>query len=232
MTTKKQIKDLLKPIMASNPDIVISGTPIGQLFFLTPIRHMICGMYFQPSRVAVYCYPTIFYTETCANMYLPAITSCNRIQFPGYAALRWDRPDFIGLLQARLETEIIPKLRELSALPAYVRHQYNTIENKHLQPFRFLTSLPAIIASGDLDFATLIYREVFEHMDWQKVESYPIYRGEIEWHRGFKVLFEPLLNRDIPKLVTILRDFERESITKSGYEKYWENAPFPLEEQL
>ena len=54
MTTKKQIRDLLKPFMVNNPDIVISG----QLAFLTPIRHVISGIEFQRGLTKDYCHVT------------------------------------------------------------------------------------------------------------------------------------------------------------------------------
>ena len=228
MTTKKQIRDLLKPVMVNNPDIVISG----QLAFLTPIRHVISGIEFQRGLTKDFCHVTPFTTETCGRLNLPFVNFLNRIRFDGRDSLFWDKPDIVWKFQNRLATEIVPQLRILTDINAYVKNRYHSIEHKHDHPLRFLISLPAIIASGDLDFATLIYREVFEHMDWVRVEAFPMYRENIDWYRGFKVLLEPLLNRDIPKLVEILRDFERESISKSGYEKYWENAPFPLEEFL
>ena len=228
MTTKKQIKDLLEPIMASNPDIVISG----QLFFIAPIRHVMCGFDFQRGLTRDYCHVAPFSTETCARRNLPLYNPFDRVRFNGRDGLYWDRPEQINELQQRLETEILPKLRSVYTLPAYVEYRYGAIWDLKQNFIGLLLALPTIIANGDLDLAAQIHNEVFAPLDWAKVEANRVFRQSIDWYRGFKVLFEPLLNRDIPKLVTILRDFERESITKSGYETYWEKAPFPLEEQL
>ena len=233
MTTKKQIRELLKPVIANNSDIVISSAPFGLLFCLTPIRHVFCGVHFQRGRTKDYCHVMPVATETCASLALPWIGGTfERVRFNGIDGLDWDKPEVICELQRRLETEIIPQLRTLMTLTGYFDYKYGKDSNFYRLPIHALVTLPTVIANGKLDLATRIYHEVLESLDWNAFETHWAPRGTIDWYRGFKVLFEPLLNRDIPKLVTILREFERESISKSGYEKYWEKAPFPLEEQL
>jgi hypothetical protein len=220
MTTLRQIKKLVQPLLAQHTDLVL----FGQIIFVKPVRHVLRGILidrtgeairFRPRWAVVpLCAPTQhFYLNWGAMLYKPGLWE-------------WSDPSIAAALVDVVERDALPILRSVESLDDFVafaskeRFPLNYFHGFHLK------RVAVEAACGDLAAARATCAELTRG---RTLWSQPWLRESFD--QVTKPLCPLLAADDRPGLVRLLREWEAYSVRQLKLETIWEPTPFPIELQ-
>ncbi len=220
MTTQRQIKKLLTPLLERHEDLALCG----RWLMITPIHHVMRGM-------------TLMFTSS-ADWFYPAWAITNFCDPCGHYPLNWgDRlyprreahwcltdPRMPGALFEIIEDYVLPMIRPVKTLND-IAPFLATVQSRRMSiDWDPLRQLPLLVALGKLDEAREVLRKRLT--------------GDTRWTRPFLdderaevlgPLRGPLKRDDRGELARVLRGWEQMRIARLKMEFIWEPTQFPLE---
>ena len=116
MTTARQIRKLVEPLVARQPDLAF----IENRLVVKPVRHILRGVLFERSGEARRFYPTWFVMHSCQPLRNFADTWTERIRHHGHRIWEWDNPTTPSEFYSVIEEEILPFLRGIDNFDRFV----------------------------------------------------------------------------------------------------------------
>ena len=216
MTTARQIKKSLAPLVERHDDLVLKGPWL----YLKPVRHLLRAVLIDRTGEAARFRPRWAVMSLCVPQRVFPLNWGAMISRPGTNKLWfWDDPSLQADLLAAIEEQALPRLRMLKTLGDFVafandRHRFS------LDPFdAFL--LPRIVvdvARGDLAAARSGCEEVLS--------------GRTMWSmpgRTVGELCHLVGKNDRAGMARLLHEWEAYTVDKLKLRDIWEPTPFPLE---
>ena len=224
MTTKRQVKKLIAPIMTRNPDIAMIENDLGLQFVLRPLAHINRGFMIWPTGRAdrPHCHWYLGYTFSKRNgPYSPFL-------FDFYtrdaATMYWSHPDHHDAVAEALETDVLPQLRSVETIdqilnfpPANdVMHKGRLEQPKHM--------LRLLVALGRFQAAAAIVESV-------RNGTADLTQG---WNEAVRAdllddLWPLVETRDLGALANLMHGWERQFVETNGMAAIYEQMPFPFE---
>jgi hypothetical protein len=222
MTTKAQIKKLVKPLLARHPDLVA----IDDWIILKPVRHIIRAVTIDRCGEARRFRPTWVVVDVIEPLKMMTLNWGERFAHPTRSLWYWDDLTIQDALIEVMETEVLPLLRPIQMLDDFVAFACH----ERFRPGQFnaflLRFAPVETALGNLESAlatcaklasgkTQWSQEAYRQKYYQVMQLYPLLQAN-----------------DLPGLVHLLREFEAYSVKNLNLESVWEKTPLPLERML
>jgi hypothetical protein len=225
MTTKRQIKTLLAPLLARHPDVAQVENSFGLQFVLKPLGHINRGFMVWPTGDA----DRPHYHWYLGYTFSPENGPYGPFVFDFYTreaeTMAWSHPRHREALIEALETDILPQLRSVDSIerilsfpPAnHFRWKGWLQHPKHLLRFR--------IALGQFDAAEAIVEAIRDgtadiHPGWS-----PAIQAEL-----LGELWPLVETRNLIALAALLHDWERQFVELNGMRDIYEKMPFPFEQ--
>lgn len=220
MTTEKQIRSLLAPLVERHDDMRY----VRRQAFISPIGHIFKGLILDASQDKRKFYAMWFLIPLLKPATQGSLEYCGRF---GHS---WsiDEPGIDARLFANIEFEHLSDLRkvDLATLLATVKRKSTWIEDKS---FFDSTNQAAWVhaANGDFDDASAICQRC--ETAWPRLKESP-QRDTVE--PILMRLWPPLKLGDKAAVAAVLHEVEREMVFRRRIEEYWEKTPFPALEGL
>jgi hypothetical protein len=218
MTTAAQVKKLIQPLLARNPDLKL----VGRLLVVKPTTHILRSIFFDASwdkdlfrpywALNMMFEPNTNHAPTWGDRIYPKVKGGWLLSNPGIGESVCER----------LEEIVLPRLRSVVSINDFVT--YATKENF---PHTWLDAFPyrrifAEIALGDFEAA---------HESCERVAA------ERKRSDFIAEILDPIINdvwplvrdRNKPVLAKMLHQWEAEAVKRMKLENIWEPTPFPLE---
>jgi hypothetical protein len=222
LTTLRQIKGLVAPLIERHSDLVL----VGPYLVTRPVRHVVSAVVLESSSSS-----DVFQPQTTSNDLIAKRDNLGLgtgFLFRGRTGFlwRWSDPrmpeDFFRLA----EGEALPQLRRIRKLQDY----YDYAKEVHGIHFPFFWGWRATmnVAMNRLDDA----RHILNDPRWAD-GSAVLFNREVEGLGDrLKARGADISRKDKLALVEILHRWEAYSVEKLKLAPIWERTPFPLEEQL
>ncbi len=220
MTTAAQVKNLVRPLLARCPELVL----IGRMVAITPVRHVLRAIYidrtrsgdeFVPRWAAIHLFEQArsVWFNLGGDIYKPRPTPWHE----RYPTLWWvDDPETPALLAEAIETAVLPKLAPLNDLEAYYKHLISVNDHAyHLRPYQRVI---VEAARGRLDEVRNVCCD--ELSRWSDKDEYVRLPKQICAH---------LAENDVSGIAALLHEWEAITVRNLQIEHLWEPTPFPLE---
>lgn len=224
MTTQRQIRDIVAPLIERHSDLAL----VGPFLIIKPVRHVANSIMIDRTSSADVFRPQTASTDLLGKRDHFALGTGEwlyRREGPG-PIWRWSDPtmpeDFLRIV----ECDVLPRLRCIRSLSDY----YEYAEEIHGIHFPFFWGWRATlnVAMNRLDEA----REILNDPRWAD-RSGVLFNREVDGLGDrLKVRGLGLSRKDKLALVDILHRWEAYSVEKLKLTPIWERTPFPLEEQL
>jgi hypothetical protein len=219
MTTKAQIRKLVKPLLARHPDLVA----IDDWIILKPVRHVIRAVTIDRCGEARRFRPTWAVVDIVEPLKMMTLNWGEMFGHPTRSLWYWDDPTIQDALIEVMEAEVLPLIRSIQTLDDFV--SFGCQERFRLGEFNafLLRYAPVEVARGNLESALSICAKLASgKTQWSQVAYRQKYDQVMQLY--------PLLQADDrPGLVRLLREFEAYSVKNLHLESVWEKTPFPLE---
>lgn len=217
MTTARQVRQLVRPLLKRHPDLALVTS---DSLWLTPVTHVARVIHIGRTSSARYCDPNwwllpLFLPDTeptrdigfCRAYIRPPIDDSKSLDL-----WFWDNPLMQDELHLRIE-KTLRLLRTLDNLRSC--RSFTEAHMDYTWGKTFVENLVYDIAMGNLKLARC----------WlQKVNaSYPRLCERI------REIDEPLMDDDRVALAAVLHRWERENVAGTEVEPFWTPTPFPLE---
>ncbi|GJE81778.1 hypothetical protein [Methylorubrum thiocyanatum] len=228
MTTARQVRKLVRPLLERHADLTLVT---GHMLWLTPVTHVTREIWIDRTSSALDFNPQ----WTLNPLFLPNVRAAAHAGFcwdfirrpfePSEAARGWcwDDPSMPEDLFASIE-KTLRFFRTLDTLQAC--RSFTEAHMDYTWGKDFFENLVFDIALGNLNLARCW---------WQKVEASPTFQYPHQeepwrtWRLRIRSLREPLMDDDRAALATLLHRWERENVAGTKAEAIWQPSPFPLE---
>ena len=220
MTSAREIKRLVQPLLRKNIDLVLAT---GRLVLLKPLHHIMRGIFidrtssknqFEPFWVTVHLFE--YRKGISVNM--------GQTIFRG-RGYRWqlDEPGIDLELDRKSEEQALPRLRSIQTITDYI--QIATGPDMFQKPLADPGALMvAHVATGNLDAARAIGNE--ERWKWPHVTD-PYMRPLFDrWERMAGLVIAD----DRQAMIALLHEWEEQTVANMQLTEFWERTPFPIEE--
>lgn len=228
MTTARQIKELVRPLLEKHADLVLVDRntlwvcPVGSVGRLILIDRTACS-----SRCVVRWHLTEFFAPETYSW--TDLGRCNeriwRSQgFGGGQGWFWSDPTIYEDFITRVEADAISILQPLDTTRKCLE-----FARTYLPSVGFLGRdwhLIAAIALGELDEA----REMWAGMGGYYRRGTPVEWDHAPTFHRYRMLDKPLMADDRAALAAILKSWAAENVKGSPLEPYWEPGSLPIEE--
>jgi hypothetical protein len=229
MTTKRQIKDLVQPLLERNPDLVLVGRQrlwlreigsVGRMILVDRTGNPDCCVvdWFMP----MFFMPEVSSWENLGRCHDRLFRSKNSGGGQGWY---WSDPTMPADFITRVEADVIALLRPLDTVRKRLaftrtRPQFQVYLGSHWH-------LIATIVAGELDAARAMWAKSRAFYRPGRVMDEP--HHQLEYDR-LCLIDEPLMADDRAGLAALLHRWEAENIVGSPLEPYWIKETLPLEE--
>jgi hypothetical protein len=223
LTTLRQIRGLVTPLLARHSDLVL----VGPYLLIRPVHHVARSIVIDRTGSADVFQPATASVDLLAKRNHFGLGTGERI-FRGTGPgpiWRWSDPAMPADFYRILEEDALPRLRSVRTLRGF----YEYAEQIHDIHFPFFWSWRAAmkIAMNQLDEA----RDILNDPRWEK-DSGAMFNREVEGLGDrLKARGSNIARKDKLALVDILHQWEAYSVEKLKLAAIWERTPFPLEEQ-
>ena len=224
MTTQRQIKGLVAPLLARHEDLVL----IGQYLVIRPVHHVVRSIVIDRTGTA-----DVFRPATaCADLpirrdFFGLGTGEWIYRRNGSGRLwRWSDPAMPADFYRIVEAEVLPSLRDIQTVQDFYEHA-RRINDIHF-PFYWGWRAAMKVAMNQLDEA----RDILNDPRWEK-RSAILFNREVDGLGDrLKARGSDITREDKLALAEILHNWEAYSAEKLEVTSIWEKTPFPLEEHL
>lgn len=226
MTTKRQMRKLVRPLFERHPDLALIGS---EAIWITPAHHIARQIRIVRSSRAHYftlqwCLTELFLPEAIAvDGYGWCYEGIGR-SHNGGGIWSWSDPTMADDFLVRTEADCLPLLRSLDSFEAII-----AFARKHPEAQWCLgRHWPLItdIALGRLDAARAVWSQIGRHYVTGEVLQEPAL--QLSYDRYCEI-GPPLLADDRAALAKILHRWEAENVVGTVAEPHWQPTPFPLE---
>lgn len=230
MTTARQIRKLVRPLLERHPDLTLATS---HTLWMAPLTHVGIEIWLERASMASYFRPRWFLTPLFLPTSKPAYGAgfccvlmgrSQQAREAGRRSWDWDDPEMPADFVSQIE-EAIPLFRSLDTLNAC--RLFTEKQMKHPWGKDLYEQIVYDIAFGNLALARCW---------WQRLET-EITSGDLPtedfWRTKtlrFRSLREPLMDDDRAALAALLHQWERENVTGTPVERIWQPTPFPLEQ--
>jgi hypothetical protein len=227
MTTKGQIKKLVRPLLERHPDLVLDG----QWLYLKPVRHVLRTLLFDRTGEAAHFVPRwavmILFdpSEIIDIKYGERLGPGGRLRGEHGNLWYWGDPRMPEVLFDVVENEALPAMRRIESIDDFVDYTSfpDRFRNAELPGFPYL-KVPIDVSRGDLESARAICEK------WRGI--IPKLKRTDPTVINLQALCPLLAANDVPALIRQLHAWEEYTVRQLKLEKIWEPSPFPIEEKL
>ncbi|WP_336485392.1 hypothetical protein [Methylobacterium nigriterrae] len=229
MTTARQIRKLVRPLLERHPDLVLLDhaiwlLPLGQVARKISIERSSMARYFTlkwrlmelfgPKSIPGYTLGLCFSQVPRSRQFWDEI---------GGGTWVWSDPTMAEDFVVRVEEVMLPLLRSLDTTEKALTFMKAHDESSDFRGWPW--NMAAAVALGDLETARRIWLDTARH---QLGPDAPPPGSRNPWDR-YRELGAPLLADDRDALARILHRWEAENVRGTALEPYWQPTPFPLE---
>jgi len=217
MTTARQVKKLVEPLLARHSELAL----VGRLIVLKPVHHIVRGVLIGRTGSAKQCQPRWLATYLFAKLDYVPVGDGELLHRPD-GHWEWSDPGLPNDLIEVVERDALPRLHALATLQDFLNF---TLPNDlgELRFYRAMQSL-FLIAMGDLDEARDIINTEKQAGDFWTPRLDRLGLKEKLFELG-----DRLGPEDRAKLANLLHDWEAYTVEKLKLNPVWERTPFPLE---
>jgi hypothetical protein len=217
MTTARQIRQLVRPLLKRHPDLALVTS---DSLWLTPVTHVARVIHIGRTSSALYCKPSwwllpLFLPDTNPTRDIGFCTGYIRTPTDASKSLDlwfWDNPLMMSELHLRIE-KTLRLLRTLDNLRSC--RSFTEAHMDYTWGKTFVENIVYDIAMGNLKLARCWLHKVNA--------SCPRLCERI------REIDEPLMDDDRAALAAVLHRWERENVAGTEVEPFWTPTPFPLE---
>lgn len=222
MTTIAQVKDVVQPLLARNPDLEL----IDRLVVVKPVRHILRGILIDRSSNPLDFNPhwsMEFLFKPDAHF---TLSWGNRLYRKSHGPYLVTDPTTPMVMCEQIEQEALPLLRPVQTIDDFLAF----IATDHVRghSLRRVDKVFVDIALGDLDAAREICAGIASY-ETKSSSFLPLMQEEYDFIT--KVVYPPLLANDRRGLARLLAYCEERAVRRSKIAHLWEPTPFPLETQ-
>jgi hypothetical protein len=221
MTTAREVRKLVAPLLARNPDLGL----VGRLIVVKPIRHVLCGVFIDATSSANQYQPQWLMTILLFRMDDITYGIGERLFRSGKSGLwRLDDQEASDDLTFVIERDALPRLRSVKTLEDFLEAilPKDPRELKIFWGTRFIITL----ALGNLDAASELLTNDLRRIYIGKLNDVRSGLGDRLLQEGAQVSAA-----DRRALIDYLHDCEDYTAGKLKLGSLWERTPFPIESQ-
>lgn len=228
MTTAREIRDLVRPLLERNSDLALVGK---NFLWFRPIGHVgrliLLDRTGRATCFAVRWHLTEFFMPETHRW--DSLGRCNEQisrsnGFYGGTGWYWTDPTIREDVITRVEADALSVLRPLDTTRKCLEFARTyPPSDGYLGPSWHLV---AAIALGELDRA----REIWAGMGGYYRRGVPVDWDHAPSFHRYRMLDEPLIADDRAALAAILKGWAAENVKGSPLEPYWEPGPLPIED--
>jgi hypothetical protein len=221
VTTVKEVRKLVAPLLERNPDLAV----VGRLIVLKPVHHILRGVFIDATSQANQCEPRWLMMD------LPfkaddIIYGVGGSLFRSKPRTLWwlDDPEISADLVFVVERDVLPKLRSIQTLQDYFEAAVpkDPVALKRMWGMQ----LTFAVARGDLEAARGFLANDLKGIYMRPLNEFRAGLGDRLLKNGARVSAE-----DRQALADYLHDCEAYTVGKLKIAHLWETTPFPIEQQ-
>jgi hypothetical protein len=220
MASVREVRALLKPLLARNADLAL----VGRLVVVLPLRTHLRAILIDRTGSADVLNPRWYIHHLCTPKLWCHISWGQELFRRSHGLWRMSNPDTPRVLCEEIEQVALPILRPIETFEDYVE-----VVSRHERSHLFLDSITKIVihvALGDLDAArALCTGPIADHPD-PSPRDHEVTRRAIE---GARRLCGLLGRNDSAGLIRTLHDWEEGTVKEQKLEHLWEWTPLPIE---
>ncbi|WP_342363203.1 hypothetical protein [Terrarubrum flagellatum] len=217
MTTLREVKKLVAPLLARHPDLALAERGI----FLRPVHHFARFIYVSATSSAN---QFMLGWAATAMFYPPTFVNVTQGETLGRKGRLWllDEPDVEDELVSNIENRALPKLRAMKTLRDYAGHALpkDPVQRSYLGRL----DLRFRLAFGELDEAARLLSEEICAPDRTILD-----RESEGLSERVKEVGAGISAGDREAIARVLHRLEARMAASLKLEKIWEPTPFPLE---
>jgi hypothetical protein len=229
MTTSRNLKQLLRPLLARRADIAF----VGRTLFLQPLTHYLRGVEFKASRFHTASQAISFPHQLYNGQGVPDFGSSDGYKYQMAKGWEQDLEQTSITLCNAMEREALPAVE---GIVDYINHQKSS-RYFNLPPGSEISDSPRctfLVALGECSVGDLDSAEQKMSPMMARLEEYP-FAAATEEFRYHPLLFwrmaylTRLLQTDRGRVLPLLHDWEAHAVKGMKLTKYWKPMPFPCE---
>lgn len=218
MTTAREVKKLVTPLLARNDDLVL----IGRAIVFRPVRHVMRGVYIDRTSSADLFYVALSIIVLFSGQDDFTMVRGGAIYPPQKGLWLLSDPGVSETLCKQIEDVALPRLRNIGDDFEYIRSRQSEDPSWLIRAGATYTLYR--IAEGNLDAARdLIATSEFAAHVWLP------HLKRLGLDEKLLALGNKLSHEDRLTLAGLLHEWEAYSVEKLKLGKIWERTPFPLE---
>ncbi len=219
MTTARQIKALVAPLLARHDDLVL----VDRCVVITPIHHLIRGITIDRTGESSRCRPIWGISALIEEHEFFPLGFGDRLYRSGPSGLwPWSDPGLPKALVEAAESQALPRLRAASDFRDYIAIAFPNEPTRRMYSAAYVRYL---FAAGDIDKARDILASDERAAGYWAPHLRRLGIRERLMERG-----DPLVAEDRTQLAAFLHESEGRTVEKLKIGHLWERTPFPLEE--
>jgi hypothetical protein len=219
MTTAKQIKQLVAPLLERHPEMSLVHSSV---IALTPINHFIRGVTIDRTSSAGQCSPNWGVSVLLGKYDTFPMGFGDRLIRPGLSALwSWGDPGLSASLIESVETEALPALRAVSGFREYLSLALPGPQSRVVYSAGYVRCL---LALGDLDEARSILRS-----DERASKHWMPKLDELGIRDALMDEGNQLTSKHRKRIAQFFHEVEAQTVANLKLEAFWEPTPFPIE---
>lgn len=221
MTTAREVKKLVAPLLARNPDLAL----VGRLIVLTPVHHVLRGIFIDATSQANQCDPRWLMMDLLFKAD-DLIYGIGGSLFRSKPRTLWwlDDPEISADLVYVAERDALPKLRSTRTLQDYLEAALpkDPVALQRVWGMRFSFA----VAMGDLDAARGFLESDRQNFYARQMNEFRPGLADRLLQDGARVSAD-----DRQALADYLHACEAYTVGKLKIAHLWERTPFPVERQ-
>jgi hypothetical protein len=221
VTTVREVKKLVAPLLTRNPDLAL----VGRLIVLTPVHHVLRGVFIDATSQASQCQPRWLMMDLLFKAD-DLIYGIGGSLFRSKPRTLWwlDDPEISADLVYVVERDALPKLRSTQTLQDYLEAALpkDPVALKRVWGMRFSFA----VAMGDLDAARGFLANDLKGIYTRPLNAFRQGLADRLLKDGAGVSSEDRL-----ALADYLHACEAYTVGKLKIAHLWERTPFPIERQ-
>jgi hypothetical protein len=218
LTTIRQVKKLVAPLLERHADLVLVGTTV----VLRPVNHILRAVVIDRTSNVNRFNPRWALTELFRKLDHLPLGDGERLHRPGSGLWLLSDPNISQVLVDVVERDALPRLRAIETLSEFLA--FVLPEEPRMLKFYWGTRFIFAIALGDLDAARALLADEPGDAAVQMLNEHANGLGSRLREEGAS-----LPSEDWIELARFLHDREAYTVEKLKVAHVWERTPFPIE---